>query len=486
MDDSAPYTMRERLRGVAISLTGLAVEFGWAVGESIMLPHMLAPPLSVAPAVAGLIFAINPVLSFGASPLVGAYVDGEPARARRRCATALFALGALVGMLALLSAPRAPRVVAVGILFGAFGWMDLCHDVMLIPGRALLIADLRRRGRASASAADDDGGGDALYSQVQLLGRLAGLVAITALPRRGALGCSYFEIAWLCSGTVLVACTSAALAATAARVPAPPWPPSEDAADAGAGALPAEVKLRRSLTARLLPLLAIQTVGWVGVMVFTMWCSVWLGLGTDALGLGLSLPLVAMGLHTLGGIMLAPGLARLNRSCGACRVWLGAQLLWLGALVAARWLGARRPEWTLLVCAAGGAQLLVHSANAPLLCRAAVDDERAIGWANALVQNAMPLAQVVVGAFAGLVVGTCPAAAADDDDGGDGGDGGGRGCPAVGRVLFFWTGAGGAACVLLVVVFDTCWIRSGLFARRDESRSGVPRADGLATYLLVQ
>ena len=48
MDDSAPYTMRERLRDVAISLTGLAVEFGWAVGESIMLPHMLAPPLSVA------------------------------------------------------------------------------------------------------------------------------------------------------------------------------------------------------------------------------------------------------------------------------------------------------------------------------------------------------------------------------------------------------------------------------------------------------
>ena len=68
MDDSAPYTMRERLRGVAISLTGLAVEFGWAVGESIMLPHLLAPPLSVAPAVAGLVFAINPVLSFGASP----------------------------------------------------------------------------------------------------------------------------------------------------------------------------------------------------------------------------------------------------------------------------------------------------------------------------------------------------------------------------------------------------------------------------------
>ena len=181
--------------------------------------------------------------------------------------------------------------------------------------------------------------------------------------------------------------------------------------------------------------------------------------------------------------MLAPGLARLNRSCGACRVWLGAQLLWLGALVAARWLGARRPEWTLLVCAAGGAQLLVHSANAPLLCRAAVDDERAIGWANALVQNAMPLAQVVVGAFAGLVVGACPSDGYDDDD--DDGGGGRRDCPAVGRVLFFWTGVGGAACVLLVVVADLLWLRSGLFARRDES-PGVPRADGLDAYLLVQ
>ena len=54
-DDPAPYTSRERCRDITISLTGLAVEFGWAVGESIMLPHMLAPPLSVAPAVAGLL-----------------------------------------------------------------------------------------------------------------------------------------------------------------------------------------------------------------------------------------------------------------------------------------------------------------------------------------------------------------------------------------------------------------------------------------------
>ena len=89
-DDPAPYTSRERCRDITISLTGLAVEFGWAVGESIMLPHMLAPPLSVAPAVAGLIFAINPVLSFGASPLVGAYVDGEPALARAIVAGHLF------------------------------------------------------------------------------------------------------------------------------------------------------------------------------------------------------------------------------------------------------------------------------------------------------------------------------------------------------------------------------------------------------------
>ena len=42
------------VRLLCVSLTGFAVEWGWAVGESVMIPHLLARPLALAPSVAGL------------------------------------------------------------------------------------------------------------------------------------------------------------------------------------------------------------------------------------------------------------------------------------------------------------------------------------------------------------------------------------------------------------------------------------------------
>ena len=73
--------MAETVRYVAVSMTGFAVEWGWAVGESIMIPHLLARPLRLSPAVAGLIYCVNPVFSFLIAPVVGRRADAPRALA---------------------------------------------------------------------------------------------------------------------------------------------------------------------------------------------------------------------------------------------------------------------------------------------------------------------------------------------------------------------------------------------------------------------
>ena len=57
-------------RNYGVALSGFAVEFGWAVGESVMIPRLLG--LGLSPAIAGLIFLVNPVFSVFLGPYLGA------------------------------------------------------------------------------------------------------------------------------------------------------------------------------------------------------------------------------------------------------------------------------------------------------------------------------------------------------------------------------------------------------------------------------
>lgn len=179
-----------------------------------------------------------------------------------------------------------------------------------------------------------------------------------------------------------------------------------------------------------------------------MWCTVWLGLSSKLGQSGLSLALVAMTLQTFVGAAFAPFLPWFNRRFSVVGVWFFFELTQLSVLVSFRWLGPSQPYWVLCLCVFGGLHYLVHSSNSQLLCRFCFEDENErLAFANAVVSNSMPLAQVVVGFFAGLVVGKCPEST----------------CAAVGEYLFFWTGSIGLAFNVILFVVDVSWLKSGLF-----------------------
>ena len=343
------------VRDVAVSLTGFAVEWGWAVGESVMLPHLLARPLSLSPSVAGLIYTVNPVFSFLLTPCVGRSADASRAlapearrarafRNRRRLVVALAGV-AVAGVGLLVAAPvvtRRHRAVEALCCFFFFGVVDLCHDLVLVPGRSLLVAT--SRGARGADAAD------ALYSLSQLCGRGAALVVIAVLPSRGlrwprrggggGRNVSYFEAAWLSSAAVLAFATAvAALSARPRRTKAARDAAADDdddddeeeddeEEDRGAGGAP---RAPRPGTALVL-VLVVQFVGWVGLTTFAFWSTTWLGLESTVFG-SASLPLVALACQTFVGVGLGPLLPAANRHLGVAPVWICAELLLLASLV---------------------------------------------------------------------------------------------------------------------------------------------------------
>ena len=449
------------VRLLCVSLTGFAVEWGWAVGESVMIPHLLARPLALAPSVAGLIYTVNPIFSFIITPLVGRRADGSRALApsarrlvafsnRRRFVACLAAFGlcciAALGATPLIGA----RSYEAAACFLFFGVVDLCHDLILVPGRSLLVAMWPEAG--------DDEDGDALYSLSQLFGRGLGLVAIAVVPARGLLGTSYFQTSWALSAGVLLATTAAALAAAAPRR----RKDDDDDDDDDDGDVVASSSARPAPTAALALVLTIQFVGWVGLTTFTFWSTTWLGLGTKLRGA--SLPLVALAAQTFVGVGVGPFLPRANRCFGAAAVWIFGELLLLGAVAASRWLGPERPVATLVVVALSGASFAPHTSNAQILCRRFSRDEAALSTAAALVNNTMTAAQILVGGLAGLLV-SCGEPE--------------FGCHSVGAGLFFRVGVGGAAVDVALVVLDLCYLRSGAFAERR-----VPRGPSLQEPLL--
>lgn len=62
-------------RDIAVACSGVSVEYGWAVGEAVIIPHLLANPLSLSPAIASLIYLINPLFGFFLGPALGNLTD---------------------------------------------------------------------------------------------------------------------------------------------------------------------------------------------------------------------------------------------------------------------------------------------------------------------------------------------------------------------------------------------------------------------------
>ena len=99
----APTAPLSKSKMVAVSMIGLAVEFTWASGESVIIPYLLS--IGVSTAVAGLAFLSNPLVTLPVGPCLGRMSDNCTSRCGRRRP---FIVGlTMVGMvgLALLIAP---------------------------------------------------------------------------------------------------------------------------------------------------------------------------------------------------------------------------------------------------------------------------------------------------------------------------------------------------------------------------------------------
>ncbi|EOD05922.1 hypothetical protein EMIHUDRAFT_107069 [Emiliania huxleyi CCMP1516] len=452
------------LRRACLLLTGAAVEFGWAAGETVMIPHLVGG-LNLSATIAGLVYVINPCIGLVAQPAVGHASDRCTSRFGRRRPFLLFlGLLAVVGLQVVawshelagrLGWGRQSEVVTV---FAAFTAMDCAHDLLLVPGRALA-HDLLGGGGRTAESVDAD------FTAFQMAGRLLALLAGSAplealLSPRGATapaGASaepdgsyrHFVALLNLSTLFLASAVTAALVAGAADSHAPTGerhaaPLLPAAASEAASALPpsavapaagteeeeaagtAARRLPRHSRAQLALLLACQFLGWTLIQCQAFWWTEWVGVSTPLhvplllpAG-GLRLAFCSLALQALVAICTSLALPLLGRRFGtatACRgagscawraVWAAGELLLVASCVGTR--GApspgARPGLVFLLAALSGLSLAPHSASIFSLCEAVIGSAIASHKASviALANNTLPLAQLLTGLFAGAFV----------------------------------------------------------------------------------
>ena len=223
------------LTRVGVSMSGFAVECGWAIGEAVMIPHLLG--LHLAPSVASLIFLVNPLFSVILGPKIGEWSDRTTKCNRRKPFLVAFSVFAFLGFACLIASSYVSFFsTQIALVYVAFGVSDLCHDLMLIPGRALLLdmtmdndrdvarekmsrilnsttGSLQSEDDANESASGEEQA-NATYTQVQLWGRLIGL-AVVSFPVEEifhtSLEWTHFQTALSFSAVVMVASTAIVL-----------------------------------------------------------------------------------------------------------------------------------------------------------------------------------------------------------------------------------------------------------------------------------
>lgn len=167
-----------------LSLSGVPTDFGWAVAEALVVPNLLQ--MHVSESVASMVWFINPVVGLLMQPVVGMACDRcrSPLGKRRPFIIALTVV-AVFGMLvvayarelAKLASPDNWRTLAIVGTFVGFGFMDLAHDLLSVPTRALVndIVPDSQRDRANSN-----------FALMAGLGRCIGLLFASAPVERYA------------------------------------------------------------------------------------------------------------------------------------------------------------------------------------------------------------------------------------------------------------------------------------------------------------
>ena len=166
-DKVVPLT---RWQILCLCLPAAAVQVGWTVGESLLIPYLLS--LGVSNTVANFAWLINPLFGLFLQPQLGHASDNcQSSFGRRRPFLFVFHLGSVCGLLTvvfaaeLLQAIGLPAQTSDGgasvhlivVIFIGFATADMCHDLLLMPARALLndqLPDEQTLAAAAAAAAD--------------------------------------------------------------------------------------------------------------------------------------------------------------------------------------------------------------------------------------------------------------------------------------------------------------------------------------------
>ena len=141
-----------RIHLILLCVPAAAVQIGWYVGEALLLPYLLS--LGVKVSTANFVFLINPIFGLFLQPICGYVSDHcRVSLGKRTPFLLLFHCGSIFGLsivawsesiaqlltsgAALDDQGRASTVLVV-IIFLGFGIMDMSHDLLLMPARALL------------------------------------------------------------------------------------------------------------------------------------------------------------------------------------------------------------------------------------------------------------------------------------------------------------------------------------------------------------
>jgi len=456
---------------IATACSGASVEYGWAIGEAVMIPHLLASPLSLSPAIAGLIFLINPIFGFFVGPALGKVSDRT---GQRRNWITILALTAILGHVILIISPsvQISRIAELTICFLAFGLMDLCHDLILIPGRALLVDRFSLRGW-DVIGTEDGGVADAMYTTMQITGRLGGVfVATFPIESWFPYEASHYQAMLATSAIVLLITNSLAVTFSEDKILKITvqsdsqynhyelQPLLNSSASDKKSCSRTALYCWSSESCVLGMVLIVQVIGWIGSLAFTFWYTTWLGLQTSFAGTSLSFPMVMMTLQTLLALAFSFFLPRLNKHFPIAWVWMLFELIFLGSLCSSRWLGLENPIATFVVLSIGGGpSYIVHMTNVQLLSRMVTSDENNIGWVAGLLNNTMGVAQILVGVLSGVFV-VCNQPL----------DGSIVPCPQIGEVLYFWIGLLGLLIDLLILAFDICYFDGQIFSIQAEKK----------------
>ena len=371
----------------AVGTVGFAVEFAWASGEATVIPY-LVEDLRVRLADAALVFAVNPCVALFLQPLVGRASDALHVHWTRVGGRVpfliLFSLLSTAGIWVLLTAEQhAPACCIAVVCFAAFGLLDVSHDVLLIPSRAL-VSDL-----SSVSGTQDSA--HATFSTAQALGRLSAL-SLGAFPQlyveegapseRSALtflmGWAMFFIVLSCVLSVLGAC----VAQTGGY---------EELDDDDDQSAPVEWDI-------VAKEVALQCAGWVGFMVT---CFYW----TQYVGMAKVLPLF--------GVELGEGMTGLCVGAfsgvvsGALNTWANERwgVRWVytvclglngATLLVAPWVSG---WWAVLALIPQGMAYPVHQTNGQLIVMDCFPVSRA-GLASSTATYSITLSQIVTAVFA--------------------------------------------------------------------------------------